>query len=423
MLHPSSMLQPVSYLSTSPIAFAHRGGAARWPENTLVAFEGAIALGFRYLETDLHLTRDGVIVCLHDDTLERTTDGRGRVADLTLEELRRVDAGYRFSPDGRTFPFRGQGITVPTLEETLALHPDVRLNVEIKQRQPPMERALWDAIDRLDAADRLLVAAEHDALVHRFRAVHPQRAMPTSPGVRGVLRFWLGVRTRLGRLDRYPFQALQVPVAVEGPHRRRPRVRRRRARPRTARPRVDHRRAGRDAPAARSRRGRSDDGPTRSPGRRDAGTRPVAGPTSRLDLSPAAGRTEMPRSARRRVSAFRPPGALRSLPSPSKSPRTMPLPMIQEGEATAAPEVSTRYRTHRRFDRAARLFTEPGLHRLMESRVVIFGIGGVGSFAAEALARSAVGELSSSTSTTSASPTPTASSTRCAATSASRRSR
>lgn len=69
----------------------------------------------------------------------------------------------------------------------------------------------------------------------------------------------------------------------------------------------------------------------------------------------------------------------------------MPLPMIAEGEAT--PEVSARYRTHRRFDRAARLFTEPGLHTLMESRVVVFGMGGVGSFAAEALARSAVGEL------------------------------
>jgi tRNA A37 threonylcarbamoyladenosine dehydratase len=72
----------------------------------------------------------------------------------------------------------------------------------------------------------------------------------------------------------------------------------------------------------------------------------------------------------------------------------MPLPMFHEASSVEdAPEVSTRYRTHRRFDRAARLFTEPGLHRLMESRVVVFGLGGVGSFAAEALARSAVGEL------------------------------
>ncbi len=298
------MLPPVSYLSTSPIAFAHRGGAARWPENTLVAFEGAIALGFRYLETDLHLTRDGVIVCLHDDTLERTTDGRGKVADLTLAELRRVDAGYRFSPDGRTFPFRGQGITVPTLEETLALHPDVRLNVEIKQRQPSMERALWDAIDRLDAADRLLVAAEHDALVHRFRAVHPQRAMPTSPGVRGVLRFWLGVRTRLGRLDRYPFQALQVPVQWKGL------TVVDRAFVAAAHSHGLHVHVWTiDEPAEMHRLldlgvdGVMTDRPDRlADVMRERGLWPAQQAGS--NLSPAAGRTEMPRSARRRVSAF-----------------------------------------------------------------------------------------------------------------------
>ena len=75
------------------------------------------------------------------------------------------------------------------------------------------------------------------------------------------------------------------------------------------------------------------------------------------------------------------------------SVRPMPLPMIDRPPAPAAPEVSTRSRTHRRFDRAARLFTEPGLHRLMEARVLVIGMGGVGSFAAESLARSAVGEL------------------------------
>src|SRR5690606_28121624 len=171
---------PVSYLGTSPlgtspIAFAHRGGAALWPENTLAAFEGALALGYRYIETDVRMTRDGKIVCFHDETLERTTNGRGRVADIDYAELARLDAGHRFSPDGRTFPFRGQGLRVPTLEEALALHPDLRLNIEIKQRTPAMERALWDEIDRLDAHERLLVAAAHDPLVHRFRALRPGR--------------------------------------------------------------------------------------------------------------------------------------------------------------------------------------------------------------------------------------------------------
>ncbi len=205
----------MSYLGSSPIAFAHRGGAALWPENTIAAFEGAVALGYRYIETDLRMTKDGAIVCFHDERLERTTDGRGRVADLTLDELRRLDAGHRFRSGG-AHPFRGRGLVVPTLDEALALHPDLRLNVEIKQRSPAMERALWDEIDRLDAHERLLVAAEHDPLVHRFRALRPRRAMPTSPGIRGVLRFWAGVRSGLWRFDRYAFQALQVPARWRG---------------------------------------------------------------------------------------------------------------------------------------------------------------------------------------------------------------
>lgn len=207
----------VTYLGPTPLPFAHRGGAALWPENTLRAFEGAIALGYRYIETDVHMTRDGVIVCFHDDTLERTTDGRGRLADLTFTELRRLDAGFRFTPDrGRTHPFRGQGLVVPTLEEALALHPELRLNLEIKQASPAMERALWDAIDRLEAHDRLLVAAAHDPLVHRFLALRPAARLPTSPGVRGVLRFCVGVWTGLGRLERYGVRALQVPPTWNG---------------------------------------------------------------------------------------------------------------------------------------------------------------------------------------------------------------
>ncbi|MCB9597814.1 MAG: glycerophosphodiester phosphodiesterase [Sandaracinaceae bacterium] len=199
----------------SPIAFAHRGGAAVWPENTFPSFRGAIELGFRYIETDLHVTRDGVIVCFHDDTLDRTTDGVGRVRELSLGELRTLDAGYRFSPDGRTFPFRGQGVTMPTLEEAFALHPELKLNVEMKQREPRMEALLWDEIDRLGVHDRILVAASHDPLVHRFRKLR-SRQLPTSPGIRGVIRFWGATRARLSHLTRPPFAALQVPPTYGG---------------------------------------------------------------------------------------------------------------------------------------------------------------------------------------------------------------
>jgi len=194
---------------------AHRGGAAVWPENTLTSFEGAVALGFRYIETDLHVTADGVIVCFHDPTLSRTTDGVGRLKDLTLSELRTLDPGYRFTKDGRTFPFRGAGCEIPTLEQALALHPELKLNIEMKQREPAMEGRLWDEIDRLEVHERVLVAAEHDALVHRFRQLR-ERQLPTSPGSRGVLRFMAGVRMGVSHFERYPFATLQVPPSYAG---------------------------------------------------------------------------------------------------------------------------------------------------------------------------------------------------------------
>jgi glycerophosphoryl diester phosphodiesterase len=193
-----------------PVVFAHRGGAALWPENTLRSFQGALDLGVRYLETDVHTTRDEVIVCFHDATVDRTTDGTGRVRDKTLDELRRLDAGYRFSPDGRSYPFRGRGDTVPTFEEALALHPEARFNVEIKQREPDMVARLFRFIEERELHDRVLVAAADDRVGDAFRAVARGRVR-TSAGIRGVQAFWAASLTGAHRFMRFDFDALQVP--------------------------------------------------------------------------------------------------------------------------------------------------------------------------------------------------------------------
>jgi len=96
---------------------AHRGGAGLRPENTLAAFQHAAQLGADVLEMDLRVAADGAIVVMHDATVERTTDGAGAVASLKLAELKRLDAGYRWSPDGgATFPYRGRGVRVPALQ-------------------------------------------------------------------------------------------------------------------------------------------------------------------------------------------------------------------------------------------------------------------------------------------------------------------
>jgi glycerophosphoryl diester phosphodiesterase len=198
-----------------PLAFAHRGGGACWPENTLEAFRGALAAGCKYLETDLRTTRDGHIVLCHDEQLERTTDGQGKVHEHTLAELKRLDAGHRFSPDGRSFPARGQGVRIPTLEELVALSSEARFNVEIKQAEPPMIEALWSFIERRGLHERVLVAAEQDPLVQAFRRISHGR-VATSAGRNECLKFWLASRLGAERWLSIDYQALQIPVSFSG---------------------------------------------------------------------------------------------------------------------------------------------------------------------------------------------------------------
>ncbi len=129
----------------SPIrVIGHRGAAAVAPENTLPSFEHAVEVGADGVELDLHCTSDGHLIVIHDDTLERTTDGEGEVEDRTLDELRRVDAGHGFTPDGgQTFPFRGLGITIPTLEEVLATVADLPVVAEIKSARAGVAMGEW----------------------------------------------------------------------------------------------------------------------------------------------------------------------------------------------------------------------------------------------------------------------------------------
>lgn len=195
------------YFAEGFTPIAHRGGSQRWPENTREAFEGAYDLGYRWIETDVHRSADGELVVFHDATLERTTNGSGPVSALTMAELRKLDAGYRFTLDGATFPQRGRGVGIMTLEEAFALAPDLRLNVEMKGDDLQLPQLLHEFIETHGVHDRILAASANDALTARFRELNSR--VPTSPGIRGILRFWLGVRT--GMHARYPFQALQVP--------------------------------------------------------------------------------------------------------------------------------------------------------------------------------------------------------------------
>jgi glycerophosphoryl diester phosphodiesterase len=194
-----------------PLFFAHRGGSTLAPENTLAAFEHGLSFGADALELDVHLSRDLELMVIHDPTLDRTTDGSGPVAAHTAAELRLLDAGYRFTPDsGRTFPYRGQGITIPTLREVLAAFPRTRLNVELKENRPEGPVALWDLVRELGAEDRVLGASNHLGTIARFRALCGDR-MATSACAAEIRNFVLAAMARTMRWLRPRYDALQVP--------------------------------------------------------------------------------------------------------------------------------------------------------------------------------------------------------------------
>ena len=153
---------------------AHRGFSGQYPENTMLAFEKAAELLIDAIELDVHTTRDGRIVVIHDPTLDRTTDRAGRVLDLTYEQLRKADAGYRFDPGGSgVYPFRGQGIEVPLLEDVIKQFPGMRFVIEIKQTLPSLEEPLYRLIRKYRLTDRVIVASEHTEPLVRFRAMNP----------------------------------------------------------------------------------------------------------------------------------------------------------------------------------------------------------------------------------------------------------
>lgn len=202
-------------LCGAPLLIAHRGGGDLRPEATLPAYAHATELGADILEVDVHTTADGHVVCLHDATVDRTTDGTGAVHGLTLAEVRALDAGYRFSDDGgETFPYRGQGITIPTLEEVLAAHPTAWLSIEIKQTEPDIVADVIAVLDANDAASRVVLVSFDDDVVAAIRAMRPDIVTGMSAGEMSVFAF-----LRPGQEATYvpPTTIAQLPHALVTP--------------------------------------------------------------------------------------------------------------------------------------------------------------------------------------------------------------
>jgi glycerophosphoryl diester phosphodiesterase len=181
-----------------PIPFAHRGGAADGLENTALQFRRAIEAGYRYLETDVHATADGKLVAFHDDTLDRVTDGAGRIAELPWARVRHARVAGK-EP-------------VPLFEELLEAFPEARWNVDVKAE--PALQPLLDLVERTGSWDRICLGSFSEARVMRAQRLAGPR-LATSYGTRGVLnlrlRSW-GVPAALRRSA----VAAQVPEAQSG---------------------------------------------------------------------------------------------------------------------------------------------------------------------------------------------------------------
>jgi glycerophosphoryl diester phosphodiesterase len=185
---------------------AHRGDRAYAPENTIEALAQAVALGADAVEFDLHLSRDGVPVLIHDSTLERTTDGAGAVRDRSVRDLQQFDAGARFTADGgRTFPWRGRGVRLPTLEEALAaLPPALPLILEMKTVE--VAAPALQILERGAHLGRVLVGSFLDAALAPFA----RAGVPVSAASDSLTRLYLPALLRRVRAA-LPFQALCIP--------------------------------------------------------------------------------------------------------------------------------------------------------------------------------------------------------------------
>ena len=196
-----------------PLVFAHRGGGGLFPENTIEAFEYSVDLGVDVLELDIHSTSDGKLVVLHDRTVDRTTNGQGNVSDLTLEELKKLDAGYKFTTDGgQTFPFRGRGITIPTLEEVFAAFPTMTFNIEPKQQTPSITKPLCSILREKNATGNVIVGSFRQEVLDEFRAECSEVATSASPAE--ASQFLAYYKTGIAASYTPPMQALQVPENV-----------------------------------------------------------------------------------------------------------------------------------------------------------------------------------------------------------------
>jgi len=206
------MKKPIPYgpLESPYQHISHRGASGEAPENTLTAFEIAVETHHTdVLEMDVHATKDGEIVVIHDKTVDRTTNGCGAIKNFTLRELKKLDAGYRFClNDINDFPFRGHGISIPTLNEVFDRFPNMKFNIDIKQFSPSIEERVVSVIREHNREQDILLGSSDYRVAQKLLKIAPNIASFFSR--RDVLIFYIYYKTRLLRMYTPRHAAIQT---------------------------------------------------------------------------------------------------------------------------------------------------------------------------------------------------------------------
>jgi len=227
------------WLARRVLNIAHQGGENEAPSDTMYAFKSAMTKGVDMLELDVHATADGQIVVLHDTTVNRTTNGTGRVDALTLAQIQALDAAHYFVQDCGTchgrpaaeYTFRGVAtgarpapagysatdFRIPTLEEVLQTFPDVPINIEIKNTAPDTasyEKTLADLLDQYDRVDDVIIVSFLDHAIEQFKLWAPHVHTATATGETAV--YWATAQNALPGAPNPRYVALQVPLVFNG---------------------------------------------------------------------------------------------------------------------------------------------------------------------------------------------------------------
>jgi glycerophosphoryl diester phosphodiesterase len=199
----------------SVLVFAHRGGGGLYPENTLEAFRYSVEMKVDVLELDVHATSDGKLVVFHDSSVDRTTNGAGKIKEITLEELKKLDAAFQLSTDdGQSFPFRGKNIAIPTLEEVFNAFPEMTFNIEPKQSEPSIVKPLCSQLREKKMVSKAIVGSFNQAVIDEFRQECPEVATSASPSEGS--EFIAYQKSGLSQSYTPLMQALQVPEQIAG---------------------------------------------------------------------------------------------------------------------------------------------------------------------------------------------------------------